>query len=228
MDILNWIYLKTQGLIRTKANNPATDVIALGAEVPFTTRGDGYQTYGMPLADAVHAGCTENNTLRTGILDNYPFAIGYPVLLKTCTQVIDTPAFPTFLPIDLQGWKVAGSVNIGEQLNADSIYLGTVENITSNFTGFPWKITGTVYTFDEDNNIPIYTTLANGATVFDENGFTIIPCDFRFVIDGFNSGFDLYLEYNSRTLGAEVQAIVSFEFEFLTGSTDEPTFTYFP
>lgn len=33
MDILNWVYLKTSELIRTKANNADTDLIAVGAIV---------------------------------------------------------------------------------------------------------------------------------------------------------------------------------------------------
>ena len=51
MDILNWIYLKTHNLIRTTPNDPTTDLIVLGAEVPMTKRGDGYQTYAMTIAD---------------------------------------------------------------------------------------------------------------------------------------------------------------------------------
>jgi hypothetical protein len=60
MDILNWLYLKSQQLIKTKANNANTDLVVLGAEVPFTQRGDGYQSYAMTLADATQSGCTAN------------------------------------------------------------------------------------------------------------------------------------------------------------------------
>jgi hypothetical protein len=60
MTILNWLYLKKQQLIKTEANNAETDLIVLGAQVPFTTRDDGYQDYAMPLKDAVQSGCTAN------------------------------------------------------------------------------------------------------------------------------------------------------------------------
>jgi hypothetical protein len=60
MNIINWIYLKKQQLIRTEANNADTDLIVLGAEVPFTTRDDGYQDYAMTLKDAVQSGCKGN------------------------------------------------------------------------------------------------------------------------------------------------------------------------
>lgn len=56
MDILNWLYLKAAGLVKTTANNPDTDLIALGANVGFNKRGDEYQTYGMTLKDGVNSG----------------------------------------------------------------------------------------------------------------------------------------------------------------------------
>jgi hypothetical protein len=60
MTILNWLYLKKQQLIKTEVNNADTDLIVLGAEVPFTKRDDGYQDYAMTLADATQSGCTAN------------------------------------------------------------------------------------------------------------------------------------------------------------------------
>ena len=52
--------MKTAGLVKTTANDPKTDLVALGAQVPFTKRDDGYQTYAMTLVDAVQSGCTGN------------------------------------------------------------------------------------------------------------------------------------------------------------------------
>ena len=60
MDILNWLYTKAAGLIKTKANDPNTDLIALGANVGFNRRDDQYQTYGMTLKNCVQSGCTGN------------------------------------------------------------------------------------------------------------------------------------------------------------------------
>ena len=60
MDILNWLYTKTAGLVKTKANDPNTDLIALGANVGFNRRDDQYQTYGMTLKNCVQSGCTGN------------------------------------------------------------------------------------------------------------------------------------------------------------------------
>jgi hypothetical protein len=60
MDILNWLYTKAAGLVKTKANDPNTDLIALGANVGFSRRDDQYQTYGMTLKNCVQSGCTGN------------------------------------------------------------------------------------------------------------------------------------------------------------------------
>ena len=83
MTILNWLYLKKQQLIKTQVNDAATDLILLGAQVPFTTRDDGYQDYAMTVEDftsqldldRLTAGTTElvldtngNLTLNTGDL----------------------------------------------------------------------------------------------------------------------------------------------------------------
>jgi hypothetical protein len=51
MDILNWLYLRKEQLIKTTVNNPTTDLLVLGTEVPLTKRGDGYQSYGMTVQD---------------------------------------------------------------------------------------------------------------------------------------------------------------------------------
>ena len=60
MDILNWLYTKAAGLVKTKANDPNTDLIALGANVGFNRRDDQYQTYGMTLKNCVQSGCMGN------------------------------------------------------------------------------------------------------------------------------------------------------------------------
>lgn len=60
MDILNWLYLRKEQLIRTTANNPETDLIAVGADATFAKRGDKYQTYAMPIKDLSVAGDVAN------------------------------------------------------------------------------------------------------------------------------------------------------------------------
>jgi len=84
MTILNWLYWKKQQLIKTKANDAKTDLIVLGAEVPFTTRDDGYQDYAMTLKDAVQSGCTANT--KHYELD---MSVSNVVIVNTTRGIID-------------------------------------------------------------------------------------------------------------------------------------------
>jgi len=50
MDILNWLRIKKQQLIRTTLDSPK-DLVVLGADVSYQKRGDKYQSYAMPAED---------------------------------------------------------------------------------------------------------------------------------------------------------------------------------
>lgn len=50
MDILNWLHIKKQQLIRTTLDSPQ-DLLVLGADVSYQKRGDKYQSYAMPAED---------------------------------------------------------------------------------------------------------------------------------------------------------------------------------
>ena len=51
MDILNWVYLIKNKFTRTTVENPATDLVVLGADVSYVKRGDKYQNYAMTVED---------------------------------------------------------------------------------------------------------------------------------------------------------------------------------
>ena len=51
MDILNWIYLVKNKFTRTTVENPATDLLVIGADVSYAKRGDKYQNYVMTVED---------------------------------------------------------------------------------------------------------------------------------------------------------------------------------
>ena len=80
MDILNWLFIKKQQLIKTTANNADTDLIAVGANVGFQKRGDEYQTYAMPIKDLSVAGDVAN----TGY---YTLDISVPLFTATVNTV---------------------------------------------------------------------------------------------------------------------------------------------
>lgn len=230
MDILNWLYLKTQGLVRTQANDAKTDLITLGAEVPFTTRGDGYQAYAMPLADAVHAGCVENNTYRAGIFDQYPFYVT-PSMIPTCTKVEDTPAFPTFFASNLVGYKVGGAYDLNSQGDTVVVeYLGTVESTDgASLFLFPFKTSGTVTAYvNVPFPSPFVSTFANGAIVEDENG-DAKPAEIMTIALYQYSPIaaDIYLVATSATAFGQIYGDAAFEFEFLIPEGREIKFTIY-
>jgi hypothetical protein len=118
MDILNWLYIKSQQLIRTKANDPNSDLVVLGANVGFNKRDDQYQTYGMTLKNCVQSGCTGNtkhyelditatsvvtvNTTRgiidiTGMGSSVPLT-PTPAFASSVSFIIDNPDLDLTIP----------------------------------------------------------------------------------------------------------------------------------
>ena len=71
MDILNWLHIKKQNLIRTTLDSPQ-DLLVFGADVSFQKRGDKYQSYAMPAEDFLAIGknpqfiSTADGTVVTG------------------------------------------------------------------------------------------------------------------------------------------------------------------
>jgi len=217
MDILNWLYLQKAKLIRTEANNASTDLLALGANATFLKRGDKYKTYAMTLADAVASGCMENNTLKTGIYDEYPWPIT-PVMLPTCTRIEDYPAFPTSLAVNLVGYKVQGTYDLQENDTVVVEYIGTVENVNgNNLFGLPWKTVGSVGAFvNVPFPSPFVSAFANGATIEDDNGDAVPAELMTIAVDFYAPGAaDLFLVIASATAVDAMYATISFEFEFL-------------
>jgi hypothetical protein len=51
MDILNWLYLAKNKLVKTTVQDPTQDLVILGSNASFAKRGDKYQSYGMTVED---------------------------------------------------------------------------------------------------------------------------------------------------------------------------------
>ena len=125
MTILNWLYWKKQQLIKTEANNADTDLIVLGAEVPFTTRDDGYQDYAMTLKDAVQSGCkanTKHYELNRAVTD--------VVTVNTVKGIIDILGMGSSVPLtpdEAYGSSVSFFINNPDLdltfTNKDNIYV---------------------------------------------------------------------------------------------------------
>lgn len=228
MDILNWLYLKTAGLVKTKANDPATDLVTLGAEVPFTTRGDGYQTYAMTLADAVAAGEVANNTYQTGILNlpSFPFLVN-PSMVKGSTTfeqnlVTPIPFFP--LGSKLESYKITGVIDLSNAAASDVLSIGTITYTGLSFGAF--KVTGSVSYTDPVIGV-IDQALSTNALVLDDT--TSLPTDATFV---FNEDIpalgtrDIYLIYDVPAAAGTISCYVTFELEVLFAEGSDVEFTF--
>ncbi len=97
--------MKTAGLVKTTANNPDTDLIALGANVGFNKRDDQYQTYAMPLKDAVQAALPANTAhYELDIAVSQVVEVSTPrgiidiVNMGTAALLTPDPAFATSVP----------------------------------------------------------------------------------------------------------------------------------
>jgi len=72
MDILNWVYLLKNKLVKTTVQDPTQDLVILGNNVTYAKRGDKYQSYGMTVEDfAAYVASTTGTQMNyvTGILD---------------------------------------------------------------------------------------------------------------------------------------------------------------
>lgn len=235
MDILNWLYLVKKKFTRTSVENPDADLIALGGNATYAKRGDKYQTYVVPFGSAVAE--LEGNVLRTGIYDEYTnggdyvFAVS-PILTKTTDKVIDTPASPTFISVDMQGWKLSGSFSIDNTYYAgDQVYLGSIE-FSENFPFWdmmPWKTSGQVYSWDGSDR---YSALGYGSLMYDINAGGLIPVNTHIETYWYPTptgpGYDIYFVYDQADPTAQIaDTVISFQFEFLTPTQQTPQYYFY-
>ena len=227
MTILNWLYWKKQQLIKTEANNAETDLVVLGAEVPFTKRDDGYQDYAMTLKDAVASGCMANNTNKTGVFDIYPYIIT-PTIKKTCTRIEDTSGSN----INLTGYSIEGTI-LFQGYQSYFEYLGTVtvENTTSNDI-LPWKTSGSVQSIDSFAGADVYSPLAQ-FIAFTDTGAGQTYAQMYLVgipnVVGSNLEYDLIMGIDlapfSPPLSGDLEGIISFQHEILVPENLSVLFT---
>lgn len=230
MDILNWIYLKKQQLIKKKANNAESDLVVLGAQVPFTKRDDGYQSYGMTLEDATFSGGVANNTYKTGVYADYPFYIT-PSMVPTYTTVqqVENGMFP--MEEKLVGYKIGGSYDLSSAEDTYIIkYIGTIETTDNSYLYlYPFKVSGSVACYPNwPGPTPIISNFANGASVHDDNG-DLVPAELMNIsIDQYDfNAADLFLVISSSTAVNMINGDVTFEFEFQAIDGQQLKFTLY-
>jgi hypothetical protein len=126
MDILNWLHIKKQNLIRTTLDSPQ-DLLVLGADVSFQKRGDKYQSYAMPSTDFALAIGVNPQFISTTDGAN---VTGVTAATKSVSVLIpaNTVKVGDTVFVRTRGRKV-GTANIAAQ----SIYINTADAIGGNF-----------------------------------------------------------------------------------------------
>jgi hypothetical protein len=123
MDILNFLFLKKQDLIRTEANDAKTDLLVLGASVSQTKRDDQYQTYGLPLADAVVSADKSNTEYYT--VDLNVTSIVPVTTQKGVIEVFNLPSGPVPLPGFASAVPLIITNDSVDFTDADRVYMQT-------------------------------------------------------------------------------------------------------
>ena len=124
MDILNWLHIKKQNLIRTTLDSPQ-DLLVLGADVSFQKRGDKYQSYAMPAKDFIEAGLIANTahyeldiTVTNTVTVNTIRGIIDITGMGTTAFLTPDPAYATSYPFLINNPDLDLSVG-----NIDNIYV---------------------------------------------------------------------------------------------------------
>lgn len=121
MDILNWLYIRKEQLIRKTANNSKTDLVAIGADVTFAKRDDRYKTYAMTIKDMSVAGGVANTAYYTVDLNttstvNVTTQKGVIEITMDASIADPLPAFGSAVPLVINNVDMDFS-------NADNVYI---------------------------------------------------------------------------------------------------------
>ena len=178
MDILNWLYLRKEQLIRTTANNPETDLVALGADATFAKRDDRYKTYAMPLKDFSVAGDVANTAyytvdLNTTSVVNVTTQKGVIEITMDDSIADPLPAFASVVPLVINNADMDFS-------NADNVYIQTSPYYNPAFgdTFIPYVIsTGVLPAGASFSIFNANPTLAGALLTFTASAGTQIPLE---------------------------------------------------
>lgn len=130
MDILNFIYLKENELIKPTINNVNEDIIPLGAYLGPIKKGDSYLTYGMTIQDfanAISGFLPVNNTgfvTQTG-------SSGNQVTLNTLSGIITT------VPLTNAANTSITFQLFNSNITTNSVFLASINYTDAGLSGTP-------------------------------------------------------------------------------------------
>jgi hypothetical protein len=122
MDILNWLRIKKENLIRTTLDSPQ-DLVVLGADVSYQKRGDKYQSYAIPAEEFTKSSRGYKNLLISNITYTYDGmgggeVITYDILENTLVTTVQ-------LSVDSTGLKVYMPEFNGISVDATKLYINS-------------------------------------------------------------------------------------------------------
>jgi hypothetical protein len=133
MDILNWLRIKKENLIRATLDSPK-DLLVFGADVSFQKRGDKYQSYAVPAEDFIASfknpqfisttdganatGVTSSVKSKSVLIPANTVKAGDTIFIRTRARKVGTAG------ISIQGI----SVNTSDALGGSSVALNAIPN----------------------------------------------------------------------------------------------------
>lgn len=211
MDILNWLYSKISVKVKDTLNSPK-DLIALGANVGYEKRGDQYQTYCMTAEDFLASACKDTNTYTSA---GDPGWVIQPSMVSTCTTI--NANFLIIGDVTFDSYKIAGTAPLLEVASSGVIPIGSITWTNPTYFGATsFKITGSVDINDSGSGNWVSTPFGSNALFSDDVTFALEPVDLRIEIDYSTPGAaDLFLVWNAVNTTNDINAYVTFEYEFI-------------
>jgi hypothetical protein len=137
MDILNWLYLVKNKFTRTTIENPATDLMVLGADVSFQKRGDKYQNYAVPVSGIVPLVYSTGTVAQETSIADAVTLNTYSGVIETFSDVTNFIPAGTIAPFRVNNSNVTTAsiihVTLQDSQGAGELIFATVGRIANGY-----------------------------------------------------------------------------------------------
>jgi hypothetical protein len=137
MDILNWLYLVKNKFTRTTIENPATDLMVLGADVSFQKRGDKYQNYAVPVSGIVPLVYSTGTVAQENSISDQVTLNTYSGVIETFSDVTNFIPAGTIAPFRVNNSNVTTAsiihVTLQDSQGAGELIFATVGRIANGY-----------------------------------------------------------------------------------------------
>jgi hypothetical protein len=220
-NLTNFFNLITGRRIKTTLED--SDLIAIGTK-QSPALGD-YKPTAIKFEDLQSQ--LAKNVLETTLFA-FPFNYVIVPVMQETSNILTGPSFFFGNTLTYKSYVVSGMIAV--QTNSNFWYIGTLSADISLTGTLPWKVTGTVFAFDD--SLPggggwLQTGLSDSARFGDTNGGTA-QADYCTIVEDYNTtpgSIDLYLVVNSSTAIGDIFGNVAFQYEFFLEDPTTLSFT---